>query len=251
MTYANGSGSRHFQRSPLLPVTASPRFKPSFGADPQVGWWRRLRPEYRIVTGRTYRRTKRLLDLVLLFLSAPMTLPLMVLIAFLVKLESPGAPAIFVQMRTGKSGRRFRLYKFRTMVPEAEKMKRELLHLNELRWPDFKISDDPRVTRLGRFLRRSSLDELPQLLNILKGEMALVGPRPTSFHADTYKLWHTERLEVTPGLTGLWQVTGRGDMEFDERVRLDIAYVRRRSLTLDALILLRTVAAVLRQEGAY
>jgi len=136
-------------------------------------------------------------------------------------------------------------------VPNAEEMKRELMHLNELQWPDFKITDDPRITRVGRILRRTSLDELPQLFNILKGEMSFVGPRPTSFHPDTYKLWHTERLDVVPGLTGLWQVIGRGTMEFDDRVRLDIAYVRRRSLLFDLVILMRTATAVLKQEGAY
>jgi lipopolysaccharide/colanic/teichoic acid biosynthesis glycosyltransferase len=153
-------------------------------------------------------------------------------------------------MRTGRYGLRFRLYKFRTMVPDAEERKSDLMHLNELQWPDFKIAEDPRVTRVGRLLRKSSLDELPQLLNILKGEMSFVGPRPTSFHPDTYKLWHTERLEVVPGLTGLWQVSGRSNLEFDDRVRLDIAYIRRRSLTLDLLILIRTFGAVWSQDGA-
>ena len=220
-------------------------------ADLQTGWWAYFPPEHRLLTGRAYRFVKRLFDLVLVVSTAPLTLPLMGLIALMIALQSPGAPVIFAQMRTGKDGRRFPLYKFRTMVPEAEKMKRRLLHLNERGWPDFKISDDPRVTRLGRFLRRSSLDELPQLFNVLKGDMSLVGPRPTSFHADSYKNWHMERLKVLPGLTGLWQVTGRGDIDFDERVRLDLAYVRHRSFTLDILILLRTVVTVLRREGAY
>jgi lipopolysaccharide/colanic/teichoic acid biosynthesis glycosyltransferase len=144
------------------------------------------------------------------------------------------------------------MFKFRTMVPDAEELKKELAHLNELQWPDFKITNDPRITRMGRFLRKSSLDELPQLLNVLRGEMSLVGPRPTSFSAQTYDLWQTERLDVLPGLTGLWQIIGRGSMEFDERVRLDIAYIERRSLSLDIQILFRTVlVALIRQEGAY
>jgi lipopolysaccharide/colanic/teichoic acid biosynthesis glycosyltransferase len=137
------------------------------------------------------------------------------------------------------------------MVPNAEDLKRQLAHLNELQWPDFKITNDPRITRIGRFLRKTSLDELPQLFNVLKGEMSLVGPRPTSFSATTYSLWHTERLDVKPGLTGLWQIIGRGSIEFDDRLRLDIAYIKHRCLWLDIQILFHTVMAVLEQRGAY
>ena len=154
-------------------------------------------------------------------------------------------------MRTGKGGRRFRMLKFRTMVPNAEVLKKELAHLNELQWPDFKITNDPRITRVGRILRKTSLDELPQLINVIRGEMSLVGPRPTSFAADTYDLWHTERLDVKPGLTGLWQIIGRGEMEFDERVRLDIEYIQRRCLRLDMQILAMTVLAVVQQRGRH
>jgi lipopolysaccharide/colanic/teichoic acid biosynthesis glycosyltransferase len=124
------------------------------------------------------------------------------------------------------------------------------MHLNILQWPDFKIPDDPRITRMGKILRKTSLDELPQVLNILSGEMSLVGPRPTSFSPTTYDLWHTERLDVTPGLTGLWQILGRGSMEFDERVRLDVAYIERRGLLLDWLILIHTALAVVQRRGA-
>jgi lipopolysaccharide/colanic/teichoic acid biosynthesis glycosyltransferase len=130
-------------------------------------------------------------------------------------------------------------------------MKDELKAQSDIAGPDFKVVDDPRVTRVGHFLRKTSLDEAPQLWNILKGDMSLVGPRPTSFAPDTYDLWHTERLEAMPGLTGLWQVHGRGEIDFDERVRLDIAYVRSQSMALDLAILLRTVPAVLLQKGAY
>jgi lipopolysaccharide/colanic/teichoic acid biosynthesis glycosyltransferase len=170
----------------------------------------------------------------------------------LIKLESPGDTALFRQRRTGVNGKTFDMLKFRTMVPDAEELKKELAHLNELRWPDFKITNDPRITRMGRFLRKTSLDEVPQLLNVLRGEMSLVGPRPTSFSSDTYDLWHTERLDALPGITGLWQITGRGSMEFDERVRLDIAYIERRCLWLDIQILLRTVlVAFIQRKGAY
>lgn len=214
-------------------------------------WWLNVCPEESLLQGRAYRRAKRVVDLLLVFASLPLTLPLFLLCALLIKLDSPGGPALFKQERTGKGGERFLMYKFRTMVPDAEKLKEELKHLNELEWPDFKISEDPRVTRMGRFLRKSSLDELPQLLNVIRGEMRLVGPRPTSFRPETYELWHTERLDVSPGITGLWQIIGRGSMEFDDRVLLDVAYIERRCLWLDFQILFRTVAAVWQQRGVH
>jgi lipopolysaccharide/colanic/teichoic acid biosynthesis glycosyltransferase len=178
-------------------------------------------------------------------------LPVFLLVSLLIKLESPDGPIFFTQERTGKHGKRFKMYKFRSMVPSAEELKLQLAHLNELKWPDFKISNDPRVTRIGNILRKTSLDELPQLLNILKGEMSLVGPRPTSFSADTYDLWQTARLDVIPGLTGLWQIIGRGETEFYERLRLDIAYIKHRSLWLDVQILFRTVWVVFSQRGTH
>jgi lipopolysaccharide/colanic/teichoic acid biosynthesis glycosyltransferase len=136
------------------------------------------------------------------------------------------------------------------MIMGADEKKNDLLHLNELKWPDFKISDDPRITKWGTFLRKTSLDELPQIINVIKGEMSLVGPRPTSFSAETYSLWHTERLDVMPGITGLWQLLGRGESEFDERLRLDIAYIERQSIWFDLCILLRTLISVFRQKGS-
>ncbi len=222
-----------------------------FTKDPQLKWLFALDPHKRIFKGRAYLRAKRIFDLTLTLSTAPLWLPLMGVIALLIWITSPGAPVIFTQWRTGKGGRRFKMYKFRTMVPNAEELKAQYAHLNELKWPDFKITNDPRVTPLGRILRKTSLDELPQLFNVLRGEMSLVGPRPTSFGPDTYRLWHTERLDVTPGLTGLWQIVGRGSTEFDDRLRLDILYIERRSLLVDFLILLHTVAAVFKQRGAY
>ena len=213
-------------------------------------WWIDLGPDDRLLTGPGYERSKRLIDIGLVLLTLPFLAVVILLTALLIKLESPRGPILFTQRRTGRDGRRFDMYKFRTMVPDAEERKRELAHLNQLQWPDFKMDQDPRITQVGHFLRRSSLDELPQLINVLKGDMSLVGPRPTSFHPDTYELWHTERLTVQPGITGLWQIFGRGSMEFDERVRLDIAYIDRRSLWLDFLILVHTVTAVLEQRGA-
>lgn len=199
---------------------------------------------------RRYELAKRGLDLVVSTALLPLILPVIAVCALAIWLEDPG-PVLFPQLRTGRHGRRFRMFKLRTMVSNAEQLKQELMHLNELSWPDFKISNDPRVLRVGAFLRKSSLDELPQIFNVLRGEMSLVGPRPTSFDAATYTLWHTERLEVLPGITGLWQVSGRSDVDFDDRLRLDIEYIRRRSLLFDIVLLFRTVFAVLRPRGAY
>jgi lipopolysaccharide/colanic/teichoic acid biosynthesis glycosyltransferase len=214
-------------------------------------WLYAIHPEKAMFQGEAYLRAKRVMDLGLVCLALPLLLPLMGLIGLLIKLESPGGPVVFFQMRTGRGGCPFRMYKFRTMVPNAEELKKELAHLNELQWPDFKITKDPRITRVGKFLRKTSLDEFPQFFNILRGEMSLVGPRPTSFSVQTYKLWQTERLIAAPGLTGLWQIVGRGTTEFNARLRMDIAYIEHRCLWLDFQLLVRTVLAVLLQHGAH
>jgi len=214
-------------------------------------WIKKFDPQKRLVTGSTYLIAKRFMDLFIVLIALPFWLPVIGLIALVIRVTSPGAPVMFKQLRTGKGGQRFKMYKFRSMVPNAEELKAKYAHLNELQWPDFKITDDPRITPIGRFLRKTSLDELPQLFNILTGEMSLVGPRPTSFGPETYKLWHTERLDVAPGLTGLWQIIGRAQLEFDDRLRLDIAYIDRRSLWLDINILIFTVMAVFKQRGAH
>ncbi len=209
-------------------------------------------PDRSAINMRAYLFLKRAMDLTLVILSMPAWLLVVGLIAVLIWMQAPGAPVFFPQKRTGKGGKRFRMWKFRTMVPNAEELKQKYMHLNELQWPDFKITNDPRVTRIGKILRKTSLDELPQLFNVLTGDMSLVGPRPTSFGAETYRLWQTERLDVQPGLTGLWQVVGRGETEFDTRLRMDIAYIERRCLSLDIMILLRTVeAALIRHRGAH
>lgn len=197
-----------------------------------------------------YELAKRIMDVSLCLLVLPFLLPLFLLCALLIWLDDPG-PIFFKQLRTGKGGVRFRMYKFRTMVTNAEELKQKYAHLNELTWPDFKMTNDPRVTRIGRILRKTSLDELPQIINVIKGDMSLVGPRPTSFDVSTYSLRHTERLEVLPGITGLWQISGRSDIDFDQRLLLDIEYIERRSLWFDIQILFRTVIAVFKQEGAY
>lgn len=197
-----------------------------------------------------YLPVKRVLDLAVCIVAAPVVLPLLGLIALAVKVDSPGS-ILFSQVRTGRNGERFRMYKFRSMVRNAEELKASLQHLNVVEPPAFKVLNDPRVTRTGRLLRASSLDELPQLLNVVRGEMSLVGPRPTTYDASSYQLWHTARLDVPPGITGLWQVSGRNDTRFvDERVRLDLRYIARMSLRTDLAILLRTVGAMVRRSGA-
>jgi lipopolysaccharide/colanic/teichoic acid biosynthesis glycosyltransferase len=191
---------------------------------------------------------KRGVDLLLCLLALPSLVVLVALSALAVCIDSPGAP-FYSQWRTGRDGRRFRMWKLRTMVANAEELKPQLAHLNVLPPPDFKIPDDPRITRVGRFLRRTSLDELPQIFNVLRGDMSLVGPRPTSFVPESYELWHTQRLEVRPGITGLWQVRARRGSTFDERLRLDIEYVENRSLRLDVRLMLATVAAITSRTG--
>jgi lipopolysaccharide/colanic/teichoic acid biosynthesis glycosyltransferase len=187
---------------------------------------------------RRYLVAKRTFDLAVCIWLLPVVAIIMLLVAVAVRLDSPG-PIVIAQERTGRDGRRFRMYKFRTMVRNAEELKAGLQHLNVLPPPDFKIPNDPRITR----------DELPQLFNVLRGDMSLVGPRPTSFEPRTYSLWHTRRLEVAPGITGLWQVKGRNLTTFDERLRLDIEYIENQSLWLDLKILLQTVPAIFRRSG--
>ena len=217
----------------------------------QEDWIKKFDPNKRLLRGRAYLVAKRIMDLFLVLITLPLWLPLNGIVALLIHFTSPGAPVMFRQLRTGKGGRRFYMYKFRTMVPNAEEMKSQYAHLNELQWPDFKITNDPRITPVGKFLRKTSLDEIPQFFNILKGEMSLVGPRPTSFGPETYELWHTSRLDAMPGLTGLWQIMGRAQLEFDDRLRLDIAYMERASLWLDINIILRTIIAVFDSRGAH
>jgi exopolysaccharide biosynthesis polyprenyl glycosylphosphotransferase len=192
---------------------------------------------------------KRVVDLLLSFMGLVVLWPLMFVIALAVKLESPG-PAIYRSLRVGKRGRTFPCYKFRTMITGADELKDNLRPLNQRHGPFFKIADDPRVTRLGRFLRKYSLDELPQFWNVLRGEMSLVGPRPHPLDdVERYSSEHHRRLEIKPGLTGLWQIAARTDPSFQTCMVLDLSYIRNWSLLLDCKILLRTIPAVLAGEG--
>jgi len=194
---------------------------------------------------------KRSIDLGCSTLAVILLAPLMGLVALMIKLESPG-PVLFPQERVGKNGRRFTLYKFRSMIDGAESQKSALSSLNEADGPLFKMKDDPRTTRLGKLLRKLSIDEWPQFYNVLRGEMSLVGPRPPlQAEVEQYKEWHKRRLDISPGITGLWQVSGRSGLTFDEMALLDIYYIENWSLGLDAKILLQTIPKVIFGDGAY
>jgi exopolysaccharide biosynthesis polyprenyl glycosylphosphotransferase len=194
---------------------------------------------------------KRVVDVVFSLSVLFFCAPLMGLIALVIKLDSPG-PVLFPQERMGKGGKPFTLYKFRSMTVGADEKKELLRNFNEAEGPIFKMKDDPRVTRLGRLLRRLSLDELPQFYNVLRGDMSLVGPRPPlQSEVTQYQAWHTRRLDVAPGITGLWQVSGRSELPFDEMALLDIYYIEHWSPALDLKIFLRTIPTVLFGDGAY
>lgn len=221
------------------------RLPPSLAARQQT-----ILPPRAVVTP-AYAITKRLIDVLgagtaLLMLAVPMLLT-----ALAIRLESRG-PALFYQYRLGEHGIPFRFYKFRSMVQNAEEARAELLQSNEAVGPIFKIRRDPRVTRVGRWIRKTSLDETPQLFHVLQGKMSLVGPRPPlPEEVENYEPWQRERLAVRPGLTCIWQISGRSDIPFERWVELDIVYVRTRSLLLDFKILLLTLPAVLSGRGAY
>jgi lipopolysaccharide/colanic/teichoic acid biosynthesis glycosyltransferase len=179
-------------------------------------------------------------------------LPAMLLIAALLKLAGGGGRVLFTQTRCGLNGRRFTLYKFRTMVEDAENQRHQIAHLNEMSGPVFKVRRDPRVTPVGRWLRQFSLDELPQLWNVLRGDMSLVGPRPpVPQEVSQYQRWQRRRLSMRPGLTCLWQVQGRNELDFDRWVELDLEYIDSWSPLLDIKILLKTIPVVLSGKGAH
>jgi lipopolysaccharide/colanic/teichoic acid biosynthesis glycosyltransferase len=205
----------------------------SFGVEPPAGYW--------IV--------KRAIDIAISATALLLFAIPMLVIALIVKLDDPSGSIFYRQGRCGAGGRRFNLFKYRTMVKNADELKEELRAQSVVAWPDFRVYDDPRTTRIGRFLRKTSLDELPQLINVLRGDMALVGPRPTSFDVSTYQLWHTGRLEFRPGVTGPWQVLGRDSMDFDERCRLEISFFRHPSIRAELKLLLATLPIVVRRTG--
>jgi exopolysaccharide biosynthesis polyprenyl glycosylphosphotransferase len=194
---------------------------------------------------------KRIMDIVGALVGLPLSAPLMAVAAVLIKLDSPG-PVLFAQQRVGDKGRVFTIYKLRTMVANAEELLDQLIDLDALDEPMFKLKDDPRVTPLGRFLRRWSIDELPQLVNVLKGEMSLVGPRPEETRlVQRYNHWHKRRLMAKPGLTGPVQINGRGDLPLKERVQLEVDYIDNYSLWKDLVILVKTIPVILWGNGSY
>ena len=194
---------------------------------------------------------KRAMDIAGAFVALVVLSPQMALIALAIRLTSPG-PVLFTQMRGGRGGVPFKVYKFRTMVVDAESRKQDILHLNERNGPAFKMKNDPRVTTIGRFLRMTSMDELPQFYNVLIGDMSIVGPRPLPVEeCRAADQWHRRRLEVKPGLTCIWQVNGRDRSCFDHWVRQDIEYIEKHSLWLDLKLILQTIPAVLSRRGAH
>jgi exopolysaccharide biosynthesis polyprenyl glycosylphosphotransferase len=203
------------------------------------------------VMGAIDRFEKRVFDLLVATVCTVVFLPVMSIVGLLIKVDSPG-PVFFSQERIGENGRPFKIYKFRSMVIDAEQRLKELVDLNRLQEPVFKIRDDPRVTRIGRMLRRSSLDELPQLFNVLKGEMSLVGPRPEEKRiVEMYDAWHRRRLLMKPGMTGPMQVKGRADLSLDERVELELGYMANYSLLEDFKTIVATIPAVISGRGSY
>ena len=228
--------------------TGKQPFPPGGEAPPQGRWLDRRQ----VLDRRFYWMGRRTQDLVLSAAALALLWPLMGLVALAIWLDSPGASPIFVQERVGRDGRLFRFYKFRSMVPDAEARLAGMLDQNEMDGPVFKIRDDPRVTRVGRFLRRTGIDELPQLVNILKSDMSIVGPRPAlPREAAQYTDYERQRLYVTPGLTCYWQIMPhRNELSFAQWVELDLQYIQERSFWLDWKIIARTFRTVLRMYGA-
>lgn len=203
-------------------------------------------------TARSYLVMKRAIDIIGSFCGLVVLSILFVIIALLIKLEDPKGKVFFKQLRVGKDGKEFYMYKFRSMASDAEERLKELLALNEVSGAMFKMKDDPRVTKMGKFIRKTSLDELPQLFNVLKGEMSLVGPRPPLMReVEKYSNYDMQRLLVVPGCTGLWQVSGRSNIGFEEMVELDLKYIRERSLLFDIVIILKTMLLLFGSKNAF
>lgn len=199
-----------------------------------------------------YLMSKRFLDIAGSLAGLILLSPLFLIVGMLIKLEDWESPIFFKQKRAGKNGEIFYMYKFRSMVSNAEELKASLIKYNEATGPVFKIRLDPRVTKIGRFLRKTSIDELPQLFNVLKGEMSLVGPRPAlPNEVALYNNYEKQRLMITPGLTCLWQINGRSNISFQEWVEMDLNYIRQRCLLLDIKLILKTIIVLFGSKGAY
>lgn len=197
-----------------------------------------------------YRFSKRLLDIICSALGLIILSPVLLIVAILIKLESKG-PVIFSQARVGLNGNEFKMYKFRSMVQNAEELKEKLAKQNEMSGPMFKMKDDPRVTKVGKFIRKTSIDEIPQLINVIKGDMSLVGPRPSlPKEVAKFEPWMLDRLNVKPGLTCYWQVSGRNNIDFIEWMKLDLKYVEDRSFVLDLKLIFKTFFVLFGDKNA-
>ena len=198
-----------------------------------------------------YEVIKRLIDVFCSFLGVLVLSPLFIIVAIIIKITSKG-PVFFSQKRVGKNGKEFNMYKFRSMVVNAEELKEKLVAQNEMSGPMFKMKDDPRVTKVGKFIRKTSIDELPQLWNVLKGDMSLVGPRPSlPKEVAQFEDWMYRRLEVKPGLTCYWQVSGRNNIDFEDWMKLDIKYVEERSTWIDIKLIFKTVGVLFGDKNAH
>lgn len=200
----------------------------------------------------SYLFMKRLVDVLGSLAGLLVLIPIYLIVAILIKLEDPQGPVLFKQQRVGKDGKTFSMFKFRSMVSNAEELKKTLMEQNEVSGPVFKIKYDPRITKVGKFIRKTSIDELPQLFNVLRGDMSLVGPRPPlPDEVEQYTSYERQRISVTPGLTCYWQVYGRSNVEFAEWVELDLQYIRQRNILLDMKLIFKTVLVLFGSKDAY
>lgn len=199
-----------------------------------------------------YRTIKRIFDFVAALIAVIILSPVFLIIAIAIKINDPHGPVFYTQERVGKDGRHFRMFKFRSMVTNADELLEKLKAQNEIKGAMFKMKNDPRITKVGRFIRKYSLDELPQLLNVVGGSMSIVGPRPPlQYEVDEYTDYDKQRLMVKPGATGMWQVGGRNDLNFDQMVELDLTYINERSIWLDLKIMFETVKVMIKPNAAY
>ena len=199
-----------------------------------------------------YLLTKRVLDIIGSLVGIILLSPFILIVAIIIKVQDPRGPIFFKQKRIGKHGQEFYMYKFRSMVSNAEELLKDLLEQNEICGAMFKIKDDPRITKFGKFIRKTSIDELPQLWNVIKGEMSLVGPRPPlPREVKEYDDYDKQRLTVTPGCTGIWQVSGRNNLSFKEMVELDLKYISERNIWVDIKIILKTILVLFGSKNAY
>ncbi|WP_445505429.1 sugar transferase [Niallia sp. 03091] len=221
------------------------------GASPQKGSEIPLE-KIKVSGSKTYLISKRIIDILAAIIGILLLSPLFLIVVLLIKVEDRRGPILFKQIRVGKGESEFYMYKFRSMVSNAEELKASLMKQNEAEGPVFKIKNDPRVTRVGKFIRKTSIDELPQLFNVLKGDMSLVGPRPPlPAEVAQYSSYERQRLTVVPGLTCYWQVSGRSNIEFDEWIKLDLKYIQERNTIVDLVLIMKTFFVLFGSKDAF